>query len=174
MEGEASNSASSDGKPPPDEKISRRRKLTPAERLERMRKIRKVDTKPEMIVRRAVHALGYRYRLHAKDLPGRPDLVFRTRNKVIFVHGCLWHSHEGCPNFRPPRDNKGYWVPKLERNRARDMHVQNELLSQGWGVLIIWECEVKDAFGLNARLSSFLESSEDNTRERTRRHPLDG
>ena len=93
--------------------------LTSSERSERMSRIRNADTKPEMFVRRMVHGMGYRYRLHAPDLPGHPDLVFRSRRKVIFVHGCFWHQH-GCRQYRQPRTKRSFWEPKLEGNKKRD------------------------------------------------------
>lgn len=105
--------------------------LTPSERSGRMALIRNVDTKPEMTVRHMIFAMGYRYRLHARDLPGNPDLVFRRVKKVIFVHGCFWHQH-GCRQYRMPKSNLGFWGPKLARNATRDPQVQRELRKLGW------------------------------------------
>ena len=130
--------------------------LTPAERRERMSRIRNVDTKPEMIVRRLVHGMGYRYRLHARDLPGVPDLVFRPRKKVIFVHGCFWHQH-GCCQYRQPRTKREFWIPKLAKNKARDAKVQRELRKLGWRIMVIWECQVKREAILRTRIKRFLE-----------------
>ena len=132
--------------------------LTVRERSERMSRIRSKDTKPEMRVRRLVHGLGYRYRLHASDLPGRPDLVFRPRRKVIFVHGCFWHRHEGCSRNRIPKspERHEYWRDKLNGNVRRDQLCQATLGQMGWSVLVIWECETKDLRGLATRVKAFL------------------
>jgi len=120
-----------------------------------MRRIRKTDTKPEMIVRRMLHAMGYRYRLHDKRLPGHPDIVLPRHRKVIFVHGCFWHRHD-CPDGRKlPRSKPEYWGPKLERNRARDARQIAELRELGWDVLVVWECEVVRG-GAVRMLSQFL------------------
>lgn len=100
---------------------------------------------PEMAVRRLVHSLGYRYRLHGKDLPGKPDLVFPSRRKAIMVHGCFWHMHDCRRGYRAPKENSGYWSAKIARNRERDLQTQAELRSLGWDVLVIWECETKSA-----------------------------
>jgi DNA mismatch endonuclease (patch repair protein) len=107
-----------------------------------MRRIRSIDTKPELLVRRLVYGLGFRYRLHRKDLPGCPDLVFVSRRKVIFVHGCFWHQHQQCVDGRPPRSRTGYWLPKLARNVKRDSTAIKQLEQMGWRVLVIWECEL--------------------------------
>ncbi len=108
---------------------------------ERMQRIRKTDTKPEMIVRRLVHAMGYRYRLHQSKLPGSPDMVLARHRKVILVHGCFWHRHDCADGRKLPRSKPEYWGPKLERNRRRD-EVSAALLHElGWGVLVVWECE---------------------------------
>ena len=122
----------------------------------RMRRIRKADTKPELFVRRLAHSLGYRYRIHRKDLPGTPDLVFPGRKKVIFVHGCFWHQHEGYRLQSQPRSRHDYWVPKLKRNVERDAQNLAALAELGWEMLVIWECETKDRLALAARLASFL------------------
>lgn len=109
-----------------------------------MSRIRSKDTKPEMVVRRLVHGMGYRYRLHASDLPGRPDLVFRPRRKVIFVHGCFWHRHAGCAADRLPTARREYWLHKLNGNVSRDARTQTALEEMGWRILVIWECETKN------------------------------
>ena len=114
-----------------------------------MRAIRSKDMKPELAVRGLVHRLGYRFRLHRKDLPGKPDLVFSSRRKVIFVHGCFWHAHV-------PKSNVDYWKPKLERNQARDGKNMASLAAIGWESLIVWECETVDALSLTKRLRTFL------------------
>lgn len=134
--------------------------LTPAERSERMSRIRNADTKPEMIVRRMVHGMGYRYRLHARDLPGHPDLVFRPRRKVIFVHGCFWHQH-GCRQYRQPRTKRSFWEPKLEGNKERDKINQNKLRAIGWKFLVIWECELHDTKKLRKRINEFLDKEKE-------------
>ena len=131
--------------------------LTPTERSEMMRRVRGKDTKPEMRVRRLLHGLGYRYRLHARELPGTPDIVFRPRKSAIFVHGCFWHRHQGCKMARLPKSRIDYWKSKLETNRSRDATHQEELDRLGWRVLIVWECETGDADALAGRLAGFLE-----------------
>lgn len=121
-----------------------------------MRAVKSRDTKPEMLVRRAAHALGYRFRLHRKDLPGSPDLVFPARRKVIFVHGCFWHGHECARGARMPKTNADYWRAKIARNVARDARARSALDSLGWETLTIWECELKKDTRLAERLKSFL------------------
>ncbi|MDE0604804.1 MAG: very short patch repair endonuclease [bacterium] len=118
--------------------------LTARQRSELMSRIRSKDTRPEMLVRRLVHGMGYRYRLHAKELPGRPDLVFRPQRKAILVHGCFWHRHEGCPANRMPKTRREFWSRKLNGNARRDQRNKETLEREGWQVLIIWECETKD------------------------------
>ena len=124
-----------------------------------MANIRSKGMKPELIVRRLTHSMGYRYRLHRKDLPGKPDLVFPARRKVIFVHGCFWHQHAdpACKIARRPKSNLDYWLPKLQRNVERDAEHRDRLSALGWQVLVIWECEVKIAAGLPERIEEFLE-----------------
>ena len=123
-----------------------------------MRQIRGRDMRPEILVRRVVHKMGFRYRLHQKDLPGKPDLVFRPRKKVIFVHGCFWHQHH-CLGGRLPKSNIEYWHGKLQRNVQRDQRVKAELEASGWQILIIWECEIKPIESMRKRLSEFLSES---------------
>jgi len=130
--------------------------LSPKDRSERMSRVRSTGSKPEMAVRQLVHGLGYRYRLHGKGIPGRPDLVFRGRRKVIFVHGCFWHRHTGCKLARLPKSRLDFWKPKLERNHERDREVHRALRDEGWSSLIIWECEVGDVEKLTVRIESFL------------------
>lgn len=136
--------------------------LTPAERSERMSRIKDRNTKPELIVRSLIHRMGYRYRLHGKELPGRPDLVFTKKRKVIFVHGCFWHRHEGCRLARLPKSRLDFWRPKLEANAERDKEVERRLTELGWKVLTIWECEVKDEVVLTLRVRAFLDDTENN------------
>ena len=121
-----------------------------------MRAIRSKDMLPELTVRSLVHKLGYRFRLHRSDLPGKPDLVFPSRRKVIFVHGCFWHSHE-CKIAHVPKSNKDYWGPKLRRNKTRDVQNVKELRVDGWKVLVIWECRTRDERRLIGQLKRFLE-----------------
>ncbi|RVI62684.1 very short patch repair endonuclease [Sinorhizobium meliloti] len=112
-------------------------------RSAQMALIKARDTKPELKVRRAIHAAGLRYRLHAKDLPGRPDLVFRSRRIAVFVHGCFWHQHPdpSCKLARMPKSKLEFWRPKLEGNRQRDLRTRGELEARGWSVLEVWECQ---------------------------------
>jgi DNA mismatch endonuclease (patch repair protein) len=124
----------------------------------RMARIRKTNTQPEIVVRRLAHRLGYRFRLHRRDLPGTPDLVFPGRRKVIFVHGCFWHQHDCRLGRRRPRTREEYWGPKLDRNVARDCFARTELASLGWDVMVVWECEVRDLSRVAARLREFLGS----------------
>ena len=130
--------------------------LSPNARSAQMRRIRKTGTKPEMRVRRAAHGLGYRFRLHRNDLPGTPDLVFPRLNKVVLVHGCFWHQHPGCRLARQPKSRLDYWLPKLERNRARDLESTAALRAIGWTVLVIWECQVPDDAAAAHILGPFL------------------
>ena len=130
--------------------------LSPSARSEHMRRIRKTGTKPEMRVRRAAHRLGYRFRLHRSDLPGTPDLVFPRLCKVVFVHGCFWHQHPGCRLARQPKSRLDYWLPKLERNRQRDLQSSTALRAIGWTVLVIWECQVPDEAAAARLLNPFL------------------
>ncbi|MDZ7767162.1 MAG: very short patch repair endonuclease [Melioribacteraceae bacterium] len=101
------------------------------------------DTKPEMIVRKLLHANGFRYRLHVKDLPGKPDLVLPKYNSVIFVHGCFWHVHEGCKYFKLPESNAEFWKKKLYGNKERDQKHIEKLEEEGWNIIVVWECELK-------------------------------
>ena len=125
-------------------------------RSENMRAIRSEGMRPELAVRSLVHKMGYRFRLHGKNLPGKPDLVFASRRKVIFVHGCFWHCHNGCKAAHTPKSNLSYWEPKLSRNRSRDAMNVELLADSGWKSLIIWECETKDDAGVRKRIASFL------------------
>jgi DNA mismatch endonuclease (patch repair protein) len=134
--------------------------LTPQERSARMAKVRSRDTKPEMVVRRLVYGLGFRYRLHGSHVPGKPDLVFASRRKAIFVHGCFWHRHSerGCKLARMPKSRLDFWEPKLERNRQRDERTARELAERNWEALVIWECELSDLASVSERIRSFLTS----------------
>ena len=131
-------------------------RVTPEIRSRIMAKVRSKGTKPEMMVRRSLHRLGYRYRLHRADLPGRPDLVFVSRRKVLFVNGCFWHVHEGCPRARVPASNRNFWLAKLERNRVRDLENLKALDERGWSAFTVWECELRDFGSALSRISRFL------------------
>lgn len=132
--------------------------LTKQQRSERMALVRNRDTKPEMLVRRMVHGLGFRYRLHERKLPGSPDLVFKSRRKAIFVNGCFWHRHPdpSCKLARMPKSQLDIWRPKLEGNRQRDLRNQSELEAMGWKYLIVWECELRHREQLENKLLAFL------------------
>ena len=132
--------------------------LTPTKRSERMALVRGKNTKPEMVVRRLIHSMGFRYRLHSPSLPGHPDLVFVRRRKVIFVHGCFWHLHGGkCSLSRLPKSNLGFWLPKLEGNRTRDTRNRRTIHALGWKMLVIWECQLRSIPALQNRIKKFLE-----------------
>ena len=133
--------------------------LSPARRSALMGRIRGRDTRPEMRVRRLLHRDGYRFRLHARDLPGRPDIVFRPSRKIVFVHGCFWHRHEGCPRAATPRTRVDYWTRKFEATRARDAAALSALEAMGWTTLVVWECELNDENRLLMRLRRFLDSN---------------
>ena len=122
-----------------------------------MSRIRGKDTKPEMLVRRTAHRLGYRYRLHVKGMAGHPDLVFPARRKVMFVHGCFWHRHPGCKRTTTPKTRHDFWQEKFRRNIERDAAVQGKLEAEGWQVLVIWECETFDEDLLARKIVDFLE-----------------
>ncbi|MEZ5939294.1 MAG: DNA mismatch endonuclease Vsr [Hyphomonadaceae bacterium] len=132
--------------------------LSASERSKRMSLVRGRDTGPELVVRRRLHALGYRYRLHARELPGKPDLVFPSRRAVVFVHGCFWHRHPDptCKLARLPKSRLDFWLPKLETNRERDNRNVAALEGLGWRVFIAWECEVARIDSLLPRLTMFL------------------
>jgi len=131
--------------------------LSPVERSQRMSRVRSKNTKPEMVVRRLIHSLGYRYRLHRATLPGTPDLVFAGRKKLIFVHGCFWHRHEGCPKTRMPKSRLDFWGPKLLRNRYRDIETRRKLNEEGWDCLVIWECQTeRNLSQLAGKINGFL------------------
>lgn len=126
------------------------------ERSHIMSLVKGKDTRPEMLVRRLLHSAGFRYRLHDAELPGKPDLVFSRKRKVIFVHGCFWHCHKGCSQARIPKSNQEYWLAKLEGNKARDETNLRKLRDTGWQTLVVWECELRDLDSLALRLQSFL------------------
>lgn len=131
--------------------------VSPEKRSRMMAGIKGKDTKPEMLVRRLVHGMGFRYRLHRRDLPGSPDLVFPRLRKVIFVHGCFWHRHRGCRFAYTPRSNAQFWMDKLEGNARRDTLAVAALNALDWKVMIVWECEVSDPSAVARKINSFLE-----------------
>ncbi|NLF29268.1 MAG: DNA mismatch endonuclease Vsr [Planctomycetes bacterium] len=135
-------------------------RLTRRERSLLMSKIRGKDTQPEMKVRRLVHSLGFRYRLHVASLPGSPDLVFASRKKIIFVHGCFWHDHGCSVAGLAPQTNQPFWQAKFSANRKRDQRARRQLRRLGWRVLVVWECQVRprDLSRLQRRIISFLEA----------------
>ena len=131
--------------------------FTPEQRSAVMRQVRSANTSPEMAVRRLLTRMGLRYRLHAKGLPGRPDIVFAGRKAVVFVHGCFWHGHDCARGARAPKANADYWQAKISRNRTRDTQTEAALSAAGWRVIVVWECELKSLDGLEAKLVAGLE-----------------
>lgn len=126
-------------------------------RSDNMRRIRSTDTAPELDVRRILRDLGYSgYRIHRKDVPGKPDIAFIGRKKAILVHGCFWHGHDCAEGSRKPKSNQDYWVPKIDRNRERDAANAARLTAAGWSAMIVWECELKDAEAVTKRLRAFM------------------
>ena len=121
-----------------------------------MRSVRSKDTGPEMFVRRVLHSLGFRYRLHRKDLPGTPDMVFPRLRKAVFVHGCFWHGHNCQRGSRTPRTNRDYWTAKIAKNRSRDQANRALLEAKGWGVYVVWECQIKNTQAFE-KLKAFLQ-----------------
>ena len=133
--------------------------LTPEQRSERMSRVKNRGSKAERLVRSLVHGMGYRFRLHGRQLRGKPDLVFAGRRKVIFVHGCFWHRHPdpNCQLARLPKSRQDFWVPKLEGNRLRDLRIHDELTALGWQSLTLWECELRDTASLRNKIRTFLD-----------------
>lgn len=129
--------------------------VTPEKRSLIMAAVQSKNTKPEMLVRRLLHRLGYRFRLHRNDLPGTPDLVFPGRRSAIFVHGCFWHGH-GCQRARLPSSNVAFWKAKISKNKKRDKRTKRLLRAQGWMVLTVWQCEMRDIVKLEKKLIGFL------------------
>lgn len=132
--------------------------LTKRERSKRMALVRSKHTKPELAVRRLVHGMGFRYRLHRNKLPGRPDLVFPARRKAIFVHGCFWHRHRGCKLARIPKSRVSFWKEKLEGNRKRDARTMARIRRLGWSGFVIWECQLGRPESLSHGIRKFLEA----------------
>lgn len=135
----------------------------PLTRSQMMARIRSKNTKPEVRVRSALHALGLRFRNHVGDLPGRPDIANKTHKWAIFVHGCFWHSHAGCRLASSPKSNVGYWAEKLARNQARDTEKIAALESYGYHVLVVWECDARDDNRLRRELEAFFAFETDQT-----------
>ncbi|SEC42732.1 very short patch repair endonuclease [Bradyrhizobium erythrophlei] len=130
--------------------------LTKAQRSERMARIRSKNTAPELAVRQALFKLGYRYQLHRKDLPGKPDLVFPSRKKIVFVHGCFWHAHNSCSVANMPKSRTEFWQAKFQRNVERDKLNKRALRRMGWSTLTVWECEIKRPDRLLRRVTGYL------------------
>jgi len=128
----------------------------PNKRSEIMRRVKSSDTKPEMRVRRMLHSMGYRYRLHRRDLPGTPDIVLPMHRKIVLVHGCFWHGHDCLAGRKTPKSNCEYWTKKLARNRLRDTANLAKLKSMDWTVLIVWECEIRDQESTKRKLTEFM------------------
>lgn len=131
-------------------------RISPEQRSRNMSRVKGRDTKPELLVRSIVHGLGYRFRLHSKKLPGRPDVVLPRHRKVIFVHGCFWHGHPGCRRAARPSTNREFWDKKIEGNIARDAANIEALSAAGWKVLVVWQCAMKERERLEKTLSEFL------------------
>jgi DNA mismatch endonuclease (patch repair protein) len=143
---------------------------SPAVRRKTMQAVKSKDTSPELQVRSLIHASGYRYRLHNRELPGCPDLVFRSLSRVIFVNGCFWHGHGCARGARIPKSHTEYWTAKIARNRARDDATRRTLLAVGWKVLVLWECELRDEVRLKIRLRKFLGAARARKSKRKKKH----
>ncbi|MEM8950528.1 MAG: very short patch repair endonuclease [Pseudomonadota bacterium] len=124
-----------------------------------MKSVPRADTKPELVVRRLCHSMGHRFRLHRRDLPGSPDLVFPRLSKIIFVHGCFWHRHPGCSKATMPKSRQQFWTQKFDNNVLRDARSEEQLWQMGWTVAIVWECETRNKAALQTRLANFLEEN---------------
>ncbi|MDG3601871.1 very short patch repair endonuclease [Pseudomonas aeruginosa] len=122
-----------------------------------MKQVKQQNTKPELAVRSLIHRLGFRFRLHRRNLPGTPDIVFPSRRVAIFVHGCFWHGHD-CKRGRPPKTRPEFWMPKLAANKARDARKSEELSALGWHVAVVWQCELDNPEALSDRLVQLLTS----------------
>jgi DNA mismatch endonuclease (patch repair protein) len=130
-----------------------------------MARVRGRDTKPEMLVRSLIHRMGFRFRVHRRDLPGNPDIVLPRHHKIIFVHGCFWHGHSGCSRSKRPTTNQAFWDRKLDGNLKRDARFQNELSSMGWKILVVWQCETKTPDILTKKLEIFLYEQQTESRQ---------
>ena len=145
--------------------------LTSSERSALMSRIRGVDTKPEMFVRRTLHAMGYRFRTHVRELPGCPDLVLPKHRLVVFVHGCFWHQHGGCRYAYKPKSRIEFWTDKFARNVARDRRNEEALRDLGWRILVIWECETKDEEHVKQSLAKYIHRDNSDLSPETPRLP---
>jgi DNA mismatch endonuclease (patch repair protein) len=130
--------------------------VSPSKRSDIMRSVKNQNTSPEILVRKNIYSLGYRYRIHCKKIPGTPDIVFLGKKKAIFIHGCFWHWH-GCKRSRIPKTNSEYWEAKIKRNQERDNKNYRKLVDLGWRVLTIWECEISNKIKLSERLINFIQ-----------------
>jgi DNA mismatch endonuclease (patch repair protein) len=131
-------------------------KISKEKRSKNMSKIRSKNTKPELLVRSIIHQMGYRFRLHVPDLPGKPDIVLPRHRKIIFVHGCFWHQHKNCKIAHKPKSRISYWQPKLNANKKRHRKHMRTLKSLGWNCIVVWECETKNLNKMKAKLQEFL------------------
>lgn len=129
----------------------------PEKRSDIMRRVHSTDTAPERKVRSLLHRLGYRFRIQRSDLPGKPDIVLPKRRAVVFVHGCFWHRHQGCPRATTPASRQEYWLPKFGRTVDRDRRNQEALRKSGWNIVVVWECETKDLVRLGERISGLID-----------------
>lgn len=144
--------------------------LAPDRRSENMRQIRGRDTAPELAIRKLCREIGFtRYRIHRKDLPGKPDLAWVGRKLAVFVHGCFWHGHDCAEGIRKPKSNLDYWIPKIERNQQRDAENITTLRTDGWNALVIWECEINERGRVSKRLQKFLSTHISSNRSSPRR-----
>ena len=132
-------------------------RISEEQRSYNMSRVKGANTTPELRVRRLIHSMGYRYRLHDRSLPGTPDVVFSRKKKAIFIHGCFWHQHNDCPASRRPASNQDFWNAKLDRNLERDSQNQQRLAERGWEYLLVWECELRHIQVLRSRIQSFLD-----------------
>jgi len=130
--------------------------FTTDKRSEIMSRIKNRDTAPEIKVRSIIHRMGYRFRLHRKDLPGNPDIVFPKHKKIIFVNGCFWHGHKNCIRSKRPSSNKNFWDQKIDKNITRDKNIRKALNKSGWKVLVIWQCEINDINKLEVKIANFM------------------
>lgn len=137
--------------------------MTRSQRSRTMARIKSKNTVPEIFVRKIIFRLGFRYRIHQRRLPGNPDIAFASKKKVIFVHGCFWHSHKNCKKSTSPKSNTAYWIQKLKENTARDLYVKKQYKSMGWSLLVIWECQLDDPQRLETRINKFLSKEQINT-----------
>lgn len=133
--------------------------VSPETRSRMMSQVRAKDTEPEKIVRSILHGMGYRYRLYSKYLPGKPDIVLSRHEKIIFVHGCFWHGHKDCDKAKRPSSNVSFWNKKLDSNIARDALIRRQLESDGWKILVIWECETYDSAELKSKINTFMKEA---------------